>query len=218
MSEASLTPAEPAVLANDPAARSPTGEILNQTSSTEPVNEPAATPAEPAATETVPESYTFAAVNGIEYDAETIAAATPIFKELGLTQSQADKLVAFQAARDAAVGKNSLDAANAMRESWRDQISKDPEIGSKLDQVKETVGRAYDSLGDPKLVQEFKDAMNLTGAGDHPAFVKALYKFSQAITEGQHVAGGGPSSAGQTKPGTARPSLAQAMYPHLPSQ
>ena len=64
---------------------------------------------------------------------------------------------------------------------------------------------------------EFSGAMDLTGAGDHPAFVKALWKLSAYITEGSHVAGSGPSAHGQTAPGAAtRPSAAKALYPNNP--
>jgi len=101
------------------------------------------------------------------------------------------------------------------QEKWRTEIRNDPDIGGKLDQVRETVSRAIDGLGDPKLAREFKEAMNYTGAGNNPAFIRAFYKLAQMVTEGKAVPAGGPSPA--ARPGGARPSLAQAMYPGLPS-
>jgi hypothetical protein len=58
--------------------------------------------------------------------------------------------------------------------------------------------------------------MDLTGVGDHPAFVEAMYVLAQRYTEGTHVQGGNPSPLGQSRPGAAaRPTLAEAMYPNL---
>jgi hypothetical protein len=58
--------------------------------------------------------------------------------------------------------------------------------------------------------------MDLTGAGDNPAFIKAFWKLSQHVVEGKPAPGGGPSPHGQVAVGQAqRPSIAQAMYPSL---
>jgi hypothetical protein len=47
--------------------------------------------------------------------------------------------------------------------------------------------------------------MNLTGAGDHPAFVKAFNKLAAFVTEGSHVTGKGPSDLGQKPLGAPEP-------------
>ena len=149
---------------------------------------------------------------------------TPIFKELGLTQDAAQKLFDFHA-------KSMLDAAKApaatyeaTRADWQAKVKADPEIrdavsGDKtgLDAVKVDVSRALNSLNDPALARDFREAMDLTGAGDHPAFIKTFWKLAQFITEGTAVKGGSPSPHGQRDPSRpARPSPAQAMYPNLP--
>jgi hypothetical protein len=135
-----------------------------------------------------------------------------VFKELGLSQDQATKLVEFQAK----LAEQQLASVKAMDDKWIDQINKDPEIGTKLATVKADIGRALDALNDAKLVSEFKDAMNLTRAGNNPAFVKAFWKLSQLVTEGKPVPGGRPSPLGQNPTGQKQiPSAAAAMYPHL---
>jgi hypothetical protein len=107
-------------------------------------------------------------------------------------------------------------AVDDMRGDWREQVTKDTEMAGKLESIKTEIGRAYTHLP-PTLVTEFKAAMDLTGAGDHPAFVKAFWKLAQMVNEGQHVTGGNPSRHGQAAPGEAsRPSIASAMYPSLP--
>jgi hypothetical protein len=60
--------------------------------------------------------------------------------------------------------------------------------------------------------------MDLTGVGNHPAFIRALDYFAQRLTEGKHVAGNGPSPGGQSRPGAAtQPGAAAAIWPSLPS-
>lgn len=240
-------------LMNDDAARSPTGEILDQlptptpatptpasgdptpTKSSDPTPAPtdatpAPKPAEPAkptiADTGAPEKYAdFKVPDGVTLDAKTLEAATPIFKDLGLTQDQAQKLIDFQTAQMkelAAAPKAVFEQVNA---EWSAKTLADPEIsgavsGGKtgIDAVKYDISRALDSISDPKLKSEFRDVMNVTGAGNHPAFVKTFWKLSQRIAEGSHVPGSNPSPAGQRAPGSSdRPTAAQAMYPKLPA-
>lgn len=164
-----------------------------------------------------PESYAdFTAPEGTTLNADAIKSASSLFKELGLNQAQAQKLVDFAAKQGRSDVAQLAKAYTDMRQDWRTQLKADPEIGSKLPEVQETVGRVLDGLGDPKLATEVRAALDLTGAGDHPAIVKAFYKLAQKVVEPKHVNGAGPSPEGQRAPGTNdRPSLAQAMYPNL---
>jgi hypothetical protein len=166
-----------------------------------------------------PENYAqFKAPEGYTLSNSTIEAAAPIFKDLGLSQEQAQKLVDFHSAQMIEAAKGPQTAYETMRTDWQNQTQNDPEIKGKLDVVKTDIGRALNALGDTKLATEFKAAMDLTGAGDHPAFVKTFWKLSQFVTEGSHVAGSGPSTAGQRAPGSAnRPTAAQSLYPKLPT-
>lgn len=143
--------------------------------------------------------------------------ATAIFKELNLPQESAQRLVDFY-------GKNIKEAIQApfdlwkqTQEVWIEELKSDPQIGGKLDEVKTTVAKAIDDLGDPKLAKEFRDAMTFTGAGNNPAFVRAFYKFAQKLTEGSHVSGNKPSVHGQNPQGQGVPkTIAEAMYPGGP--
>jgi len=241
---------------NDVAARSPTGEILDQstvttpgatstdptltqqsqqdptksadatppsdpTKSTDPTQPP---PAKADAGTTVPEKYEFKAPDNYTIDPAAIAAATPIFKELGLTQDQAQKLMDIQIAREIALAKAPDEAVRTMRNGWRGETESHAEIKATVDKnsgktgmdaVKVNIARTLSVLP-VDLQVEFKDAMNLTGAGDHPAFVRAFNKLAAFVTEGSHVNGKGPSELGQTRPGTTtKPDAAAAMYPGL---
>jgi hypothetical protein len=247
--EAPVPPTPPPTpLPNDSAARSPTGEILDRTadqpkdqslippkpadgtSSTDKPADPAldkdgkpvvAKPAEPGK---VPDTYAaFKTPDNYTLDPKAVEAALPVFKELGLTQDQAQKLVDLQTAREIELAKAPTNAVETMRADWRAKVTADPELakavnGDKtgLDAVKLDIGRALTHLPAQEAA-DFKAAMDLTGAGDHPAFVKAFWKLSQLVTEGKHVNGSGPSPLGQVAPGSAsRPTAGKALFPNLP--
>lgn len=171
----------------------------------------------------VPDKYEFKAPDGYTIDQKLVDEVTPIFKAAGLTSEVAQKLMDFHAKQMIDAAKAPTDAVSTMRADWRTKVSSDPELAKAVngdktgtDAVKLDIGRALTHL-DPGLRQEFKDAMDLTGAGDHPAFVKALWKLSQLVTEGKHVTGAGPSPAGQIAPGAAaRPTAAKSLFPNLP--
>lgn len=178
----------------------------------------------PPATTGAPEKYAdFTAPDGYTLDSKLIESAVPILKELGLNQEQAQKLISFQAQQMIDAAKAPQTAYESMRQDWRNTTSNDAEIKSYAtdgrtgtDAVKVDIGRALATL-EPALANEFKAAMDLTGAGDHPAFVKAIWKLSQRVVEGKPVSGSGPSKFGQTAPGaTDRPSAARSMYPNNP--
>ena len=204
-------------LASDPAARTETGEIIDRSKPAE----PAGNPAEPTKPESVgaPEAYAdFSIPEGHTLDAATIESATPIFRELGLSQEQAQKLVDFYSARVADMNKENEGYMEQMRTEWRNQLKEDKDIGGKLDAVKVNIGRAFDRM--PENIREpFKEAMNLTGGGDHPAVIKAMNYFAELVNEGTPVRGDAPSPHGQSRTGVeSKPSPAAAMYPNLPKR
>lgn len=247
MNDQVSTPPVPPLM-NDDAARSPTGEILDQSTPSTTLTPPAAEPtpptndtpptppavdptkpvdpAKPAAPATgAPETYAaFKAPDNYTLDEKLIAEATPLFKEMNLSQVDAQRLVDFHA-------KALIDAAKApaadyaaTRAEWQAKTLADPDIKAYsldgktgLDAVKIDIGRALAALGDTALETDFRRAMDTTGAGDNPAFVKAFWRLSQKVGEGKHVSGSGPSTAGQRAPGTTdRPPPARALYPNNP--
>ena len=200
--------------ANSPEARTASGEIIDagvsapETQATPETKEPAAS---------VPETYAeFKAPEGVTLDAALIAEVTPIFKELGLSQDAAQKLVEFQAKHSLASETKLTKAVSDMRTEWRDAIKADPTIGADLEKTKTAIGRLKTQLS-PEVRTAFDDAMNLTGMGDHPAIVRGLFELAKLINEGTPVTGGGPSELGQSRSGQpSRPSAAGALYPNLP--
>lgn len=174
----------------------------------------------PEAATGAPEKYEpYTLPEGLELDEGNVTEFNTIAKTLNLSQAQAQQLVDFhvksmQAAQDAPA-----QLWKDTQAEWTKTVVNDPNLGTGKDlkpEVVARVGKLIDSLGE--LAAPFRKAMDYTGIGNHPDFVRAFDALAQRMTEGTHVTGGGPSPHGQTKPGTSvKPSPAQAMYPNLPS-
>lgn len=168
-----------------------------------------------------PDKYAdFKLPDGVKLDGDALTAATTLFKEYNLPQEAAQKMVDFHVEQLQKAADSPIKAWTDMVKDWGEKTAADPEIGPNIAKVKATIGSAYDKLialaGEKgpamrETVAEFKSVMDLTGAGNHPAFVKMLSALASAVVEGKHVAGGGPSSFGQGASG-ARPSAAEALY------
>lgn len=172
--------------------------------------------ATPAKAEAAPDKYEpFKVPEGFTLDPTVVTEASTLFKELGLTQDAGQRLIDLYSAKSIEAAEAPYKAYTEQRKAWQDAVKADPVIGGKLAEVKATVSRALDSLGDSKLASDFREAMDLTGAGDHPAFIKAFYALAQRVGEGKSVTGSGPTTLGQKAPGATPPSAAKAMYPNL---
>lgn len=220
--------------ANQPEARTETGEIKDQQAAPKEASKGATElepkpeekkPTEKSKTEEskapagAPEKYeAFTVPEGYELNEKVGTEISALFKELNLPQVAAQKLVDFYAAKAVEAMDAPYKLYEETRNGWRDTIVKDPAIGNGTDNLKPEVqaliGKAIDSLPNAK---EFREAMDLTGAGDNPAFVKAFYELAKRLpSEGTHVAGKGPSTHGQAEPGKLPRSAASALYPNLP--
>lgn len=170
------------------------------------------------ATTGAPEKYeAFTVPEGYTLDEKVNTEAGALFKELGLPQAQAQKLVDFYVAKNQEAIEAPFKAFADMVDGWKSELAKT--YGTKLDAGGEhavAVSKLLSHLGPAE--QPFREAMDQTGVGSHPAFVAAFIKLAGMLGEGTDVRGNNPSPLGQSKTGEAdRPSAAQAMYPHLPS-
>ena len=176
---------------------------------------------EPKADTKAPDKYEeYKVPEGYALDPEVKTEADKIFKGLGLNQEQAQSLVDFYTSKTSEAFQAPFKAYQEMTDAWRQESESHPDLSGKLGPGKEVsvrISKALDSLGDPKLASDFRAQMDLTGAGNHHAFIRVLDSFAKRLTEGSHVAGRGPSQAGQSRPGEAPPGAAAAMWPNLPS-
>jgi len=150
----------------------------------------------------VPEAYEFKLPEGVALDQATLDAATPVFKDLGLSQEQAQKLVDFQASREAARAQEQVKAWNDMVSAWEGEVKADKEIGgAKLEENVASAKIALDTFGTPAL----RDALNKFGWGSHPEMVKFMVKVGSAMKEGGSITGAQSQAA--------RPDPATSLFP-----
>lgn len=218
-------------LGNQTETRNPDGSIKDQQAPPQQLTQQpeksgttdAPAPAKPEdkpATSVVPDKYEFTAPEGYEVSSEFLEKATPVLKELGLSQESASRL--FDLVQDHMV-KAQTDIFNTFDETvagWRKEIATDKVLGNGRDgfspETSQNIAAAIGFLP-PDLVEPFKQAMNITGAGDNPAFARALSHFGSSVREGKMVSGTKPSPLGQRSPGAAPRSAASAIFPNLPS-
>lgn len=197
-------------------AESTTTPQTSQTSSATPaleqslLNQEAPPPAQAA-----PEAYAdFKLPDGYTFDKAALAEATPIFKELGLSQEGAQKLVDLYAKQIQAQSDGPYKMYQEQRKTWQGEV--EAKYGQQLrSQVIPTIGRAI-ALMPTELQSQFRQAMDVTGAGDNPAFVEFIYELSKRAVEARPPPAGATPINGQASPSAPR-TAAQAMYPNLPT-
>jgi hypothetical protein len=117
---------------------------------------------------------------GVTVDAESLKPATELFAETGLSQDQAQKFIDLAMARETAAAHKSVQAFVDLQNQWVSEIKADPDIGGdRLKASLASANRAIDRLNVPGL----REALNFTGAGNHPAIVKAFVRLGQMIAE-----------------------------------
>lgn len=186
----SLFPAKPAEAPAAPAAAEPT----------KPAEEPK--PAAPV----VPEVYEFKAPEGVKLDPAQLEAFTPIAKELGLSNEQAQRLVDLNTANVQAARTAQESAWKAVNKTWREETRADKDIGgAKYDENIGVASKAIDKFGTPEL----RKALDESGMGNHPAVVKFFVNVGRQLSEDTMASG----NAGQG--GGAPKTAAQMLYPNL---
>lgn len=193
----------------------PTPSTETPTPTTETTNEPRSliNEGEPKTPETpAPEPFDAEKLTlpeGFEKN-ETFTAFGEWAKEAGIDHPNAQKLIDMYAAQAAANAKASNDYWTKTNEDWQREVKNDPELGGdKLQGHLQTISKL---LNNPEFVDpKFREALDFTGAGNHPAVVRTLARIAKALTEGASVAGNPPGGQGQRPP-----SLAEALYPGGP--
>lgn len=190
---------------NEPAAEpSKTTEPTRDDPKTEPTTEPAAS--EPAKDEpAAPEPLTAEAIEvpeGFEVDEGLRDKFLEIANEHGMSRDAAAALVQLQAEAMKAASEKGSELWHQTQEQWRKEVETDKEIGGK--QLEPTLGRIQ-KMVDRFGGDELRQAFDLTGMGNNPAFIRFMAKVSTHFDEGEPVTGGPPDSS----------SVASNLYPSM---
>jgi hypothetical protein len=145
---------------------------------------------------------------GATVDGASLEQATALFKEAGLPQEQAQKFIDLAVSREQAAAHKGVQAFVDLQTKWVSEIKADPEIGgTRFEASMALASRAIDRLGVPGL----KEALNLTGAGNNPAIVKAFVRLGQMVSEDRFMPGRNAAPAASRSP-------AETIYDGNPKQ
>lgn len=169
----------------------------------------AETSTQEAETEGAPDTYAeFAMPEGMTADTAALEVFTPTFKEIGLTQAQAQKLVDVYAGLVAKQGEGAAEQAEQWYQHRRAQeiaqaneegiaaIKADKDLGgANFDKVKARIDGLLGAVGTPELRQKF-DKLGLGNDPDLVRLLNAAIDYTPQDT-GERPAGGGGAGPSQ---------------------
>lgn len=139
---------------------------------------------------------------GLQAPEEMLSSFTDVMNDANLSPAErAEKLMNLHADAMKQASEEISEQWTKTREGWVDQVKKDPEIGGdKLEsEVLPTIGKVMEEFGS----EDLRNLMDESGMGDHPEFVKFMYKIGKSFQEGAPVSG---------SPSDAPKSLADRLY------
>ncbi len=129
----------------------------------------------------VPEKYEFKVPEGMTLDTALVDKLTPVLKELGISQSAAQKLMDAYAPHIAeqfkAQQKSLDDGWNKIKSDWKNETTK--LLGAEPAKELAHAAKFINKFGTPELRQMLND----TGVGNHPEMVKIMIAAGKAISE-----------------------------------
>lgn len=137
-----------------------------------------------------PDEYEdFTLAEGLEADAEFLGQFKETAKELNLSQEHAQKIVDLYNSKVEGLYASQRDQWDTVLSDWSKATKSDKEVGGeKFDENLAFARKALDKYGTPEL----REALDLTGVGNHVEFVRAWSKVGKDISEDTVVAGSNP--------------------------
>lgn len=138
----------------------------------------------------VPEDgkYQFEMPEGIELDAKMAEAMSPVLKDIGLTQGQAQKLAENLAAYTKQKAEAGAKEWADINTGWVSAAKKDAEIGgANWDGSVKVAQSALARFGTPELARFLTES----GGGNHPEVIRFMTRVGNAISEDRPANGGG---------------------------
>lgn len=140
----------------------------------------------------IPEKYEITAPEGFEgIDEALLNDFTPLAKEAGISNEQAQKLADLYSKQVMAQEQAQEQQWFKQREEWVNELKSDPEFGNGNEETfRGNVGKAQlalEQFGTPALKQYLLD----TGLGDNVHVLKLMAKVGGALGEDSFISGGG---------------------------
>lgn len=134
----------------------------------------------------VPEKYELSMPEGWTVDEKALEAFTPIMKELGCSNEQAQKLADVFVKQVSARRSADIELLANEVKGWEEELRNDEEIGgTKLSENLSYTAKVLMKYGGPDVRQLLDD----TGLGSHPGFVRMMVKLGKAVSNDEWVDG-----------------------------
>lgn len=126
--------------------------------------------------------YKLTMPHGVELDQELMGKATPILKELGLSNDQASRLVPLVAEVQERVVTALNDDFTALKTDWAKAAKGDPQLGgARWSETMRLADKAMTAGGAPKG-SEFRALLDESGLGNHPAFIRVFRRLGEHLS------------------------------------
>lgn len=173
-----------------------------------------AKPAEAKPGEAAPIEYKFKLPEGVTLDDKELGKFTAILGKHHASPEQAQELMDLYTSESQALLKREYDAQmrswSDLQEKWISEIRADPEIGgNRIDTVLQSTRNLVEQFGGTASEKKaLREMLGSTGAGNHPAMARFLYRVSKALGEGSPV----PAPTPQASPERTNMSRAERRY------
>ena len=158
-----------------------------------------ATPQEPEAAPEAPAALTaedIALPEGLQADPEIVNGLVETLNADQTPQERAASLLDLHKQVLDQSEKQMQEAWQSTQEEWRKAVKALPEVGGdNLDQTLGDIAKVVDRYGG----KEAREALDLTGAGNHPAVVQLFAKLARDLNETPPVSGEPPSGAPKSR-------------------
>lgn len=152
--------------------------------------------------------------DGVKLDEKLLSEAKADFAAAKLTQEQAQSFLDRHVAAVKASVEGNIAAFNKMQSDWQAQVQADPEIGGANFEAKTrpAIAKAITTFCPDEASQKaFREAVSLTGIGNHPQYVKFMARLGASLMEGEPTGGKPLAGKGAQKDFDA---MASTMYPN----
>lgn len=137
--------------------------------------------------QTTPEHYVLKNANGEDVEPQELEMMSRMFKDVNLSQEQAQKLYSAYEKEQGSFVEQSQKAFNQMRDDWFNQTISDPQIGGQnIGQTKLCIKRVMQQCGN----KELSEFLNKTGLGFNPAMVRFMTKVGELLGNDNHFVQG----------------------------
>jgi hypothetical protein len=150
---------------------------------------------EPSAPEVIkPEDYKLEMPEGIAADDALVVAFLEGAAKGGMDNESVQAVINTLGPKLVEQMQAPMKAYVALNEKWVAEVKADPVLGGdKLDSTLQTVWQAMSLVSKPEDVTSARQALNETGAGNHPAIIRLLHNMAQRLVEPGPVKGNAPT-------------------------